>query len=102
MTSEATVADALAALEARGYTERLEAVDGGLRAAQWTAPRPPAELALDDAIRVEYDTDPADEVLVLAIRDPDTGARGTYVVAYGPAADPRDAAIVEALARPTA
>lgn len=85
-----TLLEALARLGRRGYTARVEVVPGGLRFRPSSAPatglRRPEETCVDEVVRFEGQSDPADEIIVFALRDPTTGARGTWVAAFGPCA----------------
>ncbi len=86
--SPATVTDALAMLHGLGYTADFELVDGVLR-----SDRGDVACAVDQAIvehlyRFEGPSDPGDEMIVFALRDPATGTAGTLAAAFGPSADP--------------
>ena len=83
-----TVTDALAMLREQGYTADYELVDGVLR-----SDRGDAACAVDHAVverlfRFEGPSDPGDEMIVFALRDPATGVLGTLAAAFGPSADP--------------
>ena len=86
--SPATVTDALKMLRGFGYTADFELVDGVLR-----SDRGDASCAVDQAVverlfRFEGPSDPGDEMIVFALRDPATGTTGTLAAAFGPSADP--------------
>ena len=88
MESPDTVTDAVRLLRAEGYHDDVELVDGELR---WGpgGPTCAVEVAeVDRVYRFEGDSDPGDEMVVFAVRDPGTGALGVLASAFGPAADP--------------
>jgi hypothetical protein len=86
--SPATVTDALLMLRGLGYTADFALIDGVLQ-----SDRGDASCAVDQAIvehlfRFEGPSDPGDEMIVFALRDPATEVRGTLAAAFGPVADP--------------
>ncbi len=94
-TGPSTVTEAITVLREQGYTADFDLVDGVLRAdvARVDADAPRVECAVDVAevdhiYRFEGPSDPGDEMIVFALRDPSSGARGTLAAAFGPAADP--------------
>lgn len=84
-----TVTDALQSLYDAGYVTDYQLVDGELRSGGGNSRRPIEEAVVERFYRFEGLSDPGDQMIVLAVRDPDTGSRGTLAVAYGPAADAR-------------
>jgi hypothetical protein len=88
-SSPSTVTEAVEALREAGYTADYQLVDGVLRADGGNAPCPIEEAVVERFFRFEGPSDPGDQMIVLAVRDPNTGVRGSLAVAYGPAADPR-------------
>jgi hypothetical protein len=88
-SSPSTVTEAVEALRQAGYTADYQLVDGVLRADGGNAPCPIEEAVVERFFRFEGPSDPGDQMIVLAVRDPNTGVRGSLAVAYGPAADPR-------------
>lgn len=93
-----TVTEALALLRAEGFVTDYELIEGQLRADGC------ATCAVDDVVverlyRFEGPSDPGDEMIVLGLRDPATGARGTLATAFGPAADPALTGHLSSLAR---
>ena len=86
--------EAIERLRAEGYGCDLCAVAGGrLRCGACGEVVPAADVAVEQTVRYEGESDPADEVILLALHSP-CGHRGLYDTAYGPAAAPDD---VEAL-----
>ena len=53
---------------------------------------------MDEVLRFEGPTDPADESILFALRRAD-GLRGTWAIAYGPGTDPLDAEMAQRLRR---
>lgn len=89
-----TVTDAIALLREQGYTLDYELRDGVLSAGSDASACSVGSAAVERIYRFEGPSDPGDEMIVFALRDPATGARGTLASAFGPAADP---ALVEHL-----
>jgi hypothetical protein len=83
-----TVTDALHLLEADGYTVDFNVHDATLHCAACGADSPVAGAEVERLYRFEGPSDPADEAIVLGLRCPACGARGTLVSAFGPDADP--------------
>ena len=86
--SPSTVTEALSSLREAGYTADYELVDGALRADGGNAVCPIDQAVVERFYRFEGPSDPGDEMIVFALRDPNTGVRGSLAAAYGPAADP--------------
>ena len=84
--SPATVTDALEMLRGLGYIADFALIDGVLQSDQ-------GDCAVDQVVvehlfRFEGPSDPGDEMIVFAVRDPTTGTAGTLAAAFGPSADP--------------
>ena len=90
------VAQAVDAMSRAGYSESFHAVTGGLADTQGRFHRPD-NLVVDDVYRFDQASDPDQQVVVYALRDPDAGIRGTYVVSYGPGASPLDTEVLQVL-----
>jgi hypothetical protein len=86
--SPSTVTEALDTLREAGYTVDYELVDGVLRGDGGNAPCPIDQAVVERFFRFEGPSDPGDETIVFALRDPNTGSGGSLVAAYGPVADP--------------
>ncbi|HZO12610.1 MAG TPA: hypothetical protein VFB62_05120, partial [Polyangiaceae bacterium] len=84
-------------LEAKGYSDDLRACPEGLRAIGSGKTYAPEALVIDEVARFEGVSDPDDEAVVFALRSPQEGPIGTYVVPFGPAMQPPDADIVHRL-----
>jgi len=66
-----------------GYRDLFRAEAGGLRATPSGHFHTPEELVVESIDRFEGISDPGDEAMVLAVRCPVDGCRGTYTVPYG-------------------
>lgn len=96
-TSTETVAHAINRLSAGGYTDTFRAEADGLHAIAAGCVHAPESLAVDEVVRFEGISDPDDEAIVLALRCPVHGTRGTYVTAYGPQMPAVDAEMMRRL-----
>lgn len=95
-----TLVEATRRLARSGYAETFRAEDGGLRAVGADRLLAPEEIEVDEIVRFEGPSDPADEAALFALRGPD-GLRGTFAVTYGPAMPPAEAEMARRLeARP--
>jgi len=88
MDTPDTVTEAIEQLVEAGYTENMQLVDGHVlwdgRCRQCAV----EHITVDRVFRFEGPSDPGDEMVVFALHDPDSGARGTLASAYGSGADP--------------
>ena len=93
-----TVTEAVALLEADGYTTNLFTKAHALQCtACGTATHDPEHGIVDRIYRFEGSSNPDDEAIVLALRCPACGTRGVMVAGYGPSADPDDVDVLLAL-----
>ena len=92
-----TLAQAIARLERRGFRHSLRACSGGLRAVRGGESFAPEDFQIDEIVRFEGETDPAEEVALFALLGPDGAPFGTYASMYGPATPPEDAEVVRRL-----
>ncbi len=83
-----TVTEAVAILEAEGYTSPFLQSGGDLVCMSCGAPQELELAVVDQFFRFEGPSDPGDEAIVLGVRCGQCGARGTLVSAFGPDADP--------------
>jgi hypothetical protein len=97
-----TLSEAVARLRVAGFREDFRATPRGLRAAATGATYEPESLAIDEVVRFEGDTDPADESILFALRSRADGVMGTYASAYGLSAGPLDAEALHRLGRASA
>ncbi|MET0661954.1 MAG: hypothetical protein ABWZ42_02380 [Ilumatobacteraceae bacterium] len=86
--SPSTVTDALAMLYRRGYTADFELIDGVLRSGRGDVACAVDQAVVEHLYRFEGPSDPGDEMIVFAVRDPATGTAGTLAAAFGPSGDP--------------
>jgi hypothetical protein len=93
---------AIARLAARGYRLSLRARAGALRVVETGDVIEPEKLEVGEIVRFEGITDPAEEVVLYALKGPDGNPLGTYTSMYGPATPPEDAEVLRRLARPHA
>jgi len=94
-----TVTEAIDLLRAEGYEADYELVDGELRSDPERPSCAVSNAVVDRIYRFEGPSDPGDEMIVFALRDPDSGVRGTFASAFGINADPSLADHLADLAR---
>jgi hypothetical protein len=98
-----TVTEAVALLEAEGYTSALTLRSDGLGCSvcgHETALALLSEVQVDRVYRFEGTSDPDDEMLVLGVSCPRCQARGVIVSAYGVDVDADQAEALRLLAAP--
>jgi hypothetical protein len=83
-----TLHAAIARLERAGYAAELRAISTGFRDGRTGRIHSPEDLTVDEIVRFEGESDPADEAVLYALRTRDGGVRGTFVATFGPSADP--------------
>ena len=91
-----TVSEALRRLASAGYTATYRADARGLEDLASGRVDPPEAFRVDEVVRFEGESDPADESAVFALAlDTEThSAKGTYTVGYGSLMDSLDADMV--------
>ena len=89
-----TLSEALKRLAAAGYHDDFRAEPEGLRARLTGKRHLPESMVIEESVRFEGDSDPSEEAVVFALRSETDGSTGTYTVAYGPAMDLADVAMV--------
>jgi hypothetical protein len=92
-----SLAAAIERLEARGFVHSLRAGAGALRVVGGGERHAPEDLRIDEIVRFEGDTDPAEELVLFALSAPDGSPLGTYAALFGPATPPEDAEVVRRL-----
>ena len=92
-----TVTEAVAFLTSLGYVDELRLTRDGLVAATG-ARHPFGHAVVDYQFRFEGPSDPGDEAIVLGVSCTECGTKGIVVSAYGPYAEPAEAALLTALA----
>ncbi len=83
-------------LREEGYDLEVDVRDGAVQFRvdlDWV---PAGDVAVERTYRFEGDTNPGDEMIVLAVRD-DQGRRGTLLAAYGPQTDAETAQTLRGL-----
>ncbi len=94
-----TLSEAIERMQGAGYTADFVATEPGqLRCSVCDSTMEPGESSIDEELRFEGESDPADMSLLVALRC-DCGALGLYTTQYGPEIGPEDAAVVRALPR---
>jgi hypothetical protein len=89
---------AIDALEEKGFRGQFIAGGcGDVRCAKCNTVHHAANLHLEDLIRLEGVSDPADMLAVVAVTCPACKTGGTIVLGYGPDASVEDAEILSAL-----
>jgi hypothetical protein len=100
-----TLREALERLGQRGFASSFRARPGGLLELPGESPVAPETLVVEEVVRFEGASDPADEAVLFALRSPDGRMRGTFVTSYGARTEPASAEAVHRLdtrsARPT-
>ena len=77
-----------------GYSDTFRGEEGGVRALRAGHVHSPEDLVVESIDRFEGISDPEDEAMVLAIRCPVDGCRGTYTVPYGKNMSPVDGDLI--------
>ena len=78
-----TLSEAMARLARAGYESSFMAVGGGVRCPACDSWHDAAEIGIDDIVRFEGDSDPADEAMLFALSCARCDARGTYATGHG-------------------
>lgn len=94
-----TVTAAVTFLAEQGYVEDFTICPTGIAHHRHDEPHPVSGAVVDYTFRFEGPSDPGDEAIVLGVTCGGWGAKGVIVSAYGPDADPEEAAVLSALAR---
>lgn len=84
-------------LTQRGFTHSLVAKDGRVHDLATGELFDPQILAIDEIVRFEGESDPDEQAVLFALRDPQGAALGTYSAVFGPSMAPEDVAIVRHL-----
>ena len=93
-----TLREALARLEDRGFRQPFRATPGGELELAGEPPLAPETLVVEETVRFEGTSDPADEAVLFALRSRDDRIRGTFVASFGPQMDPACAEVMHRLA----
>ncbi len=92
-----TMSAAISRLEQAGYTGSFAAENSGVNCSICGTWHAAEDLAIDEIVRFEGESDPADEAVLFALQCSHCRARGTYVAAYGPSMEADDVAVVLSL-----
>ena len=92
-----TLMQAVERLSRAGYDDEFVAIPEGLRAVRSGGIHDPGCLKVDEVVRFEGPSDPADESILFALRCEVHGVKGTYATPFGPAVDALDAEAVRRL-----
>lgn len=93
----ATVTEVLQSLAEEGYDTDFFLDGNQVRCGGCRAVIPAADLTIDKVYRFEGQSDPGDEMIVVALECRKCGRRGTLATAYGPDTTPEEAEILLAL-----
>ena len=87
-TAPTTLTEALELLAADGYTDDFNLLGEVAVCPACSATHPLEHAVIERQYRFEGPTDPGDQSIVLGLSCPDCRAKGVFVSAYGPDADP--------------
>jgi len=91
---ERRMAGVIDRLTKAGYSDTFRGEAGGVRALKADHLHRPEDLLVESIDRFEGISDPQDEAMVMAIRCPVDGCRGTYTVPYGKNLSPLDGELI--------
>lgn len=84
-------------LHEEGYAGQCRAEAEGLRFLPDAGVFAPADVRVDQVIRLEGSSVPSEQTVVFAVATPDGKQQATYCVCFGPETDPLDAAMMQEL-----
>lgn len=94
-----TLSEAINRLRSAGYgADFVPTADGQLRCPACESSHDPADMTIDEELRFEGESDPADMSLLLALTC-DCGTKGLYSTQFGADISEEDTAVVQALPR---
>ena len=94
-----TLSEAIQRLREAGYGADFVATEeGNLRCPECNSTHAPSDLEIDEELRFEGESDPADMSLLVALTC-ECGTKGLYTTQFGAEIGPEDAAVVRALPR---
>jgi hypothetical protein len=96
-----TLVEAMARLEAAGFGADFHVVAGPepqVKCGSCGVTMAPTAIEVLHVLRLEGESDPAEEVMVAGVRCVACGCQGVLVASYGPMADPADSDVVATLA----
>jgi hypothetical protein len=92
-----TLHAAVERLERAGYADALRASADGFLEERSGRIHLPETLIVDEIVRFEGDSDPADEAVLYALHSEDESVRATFVATFGPSADPVSGPLIRRL-----
>jgi len=96
---EETLTDAISRFERLGFTVEFFATDDRLLGCRGSDhAHDPSNMEIVHTVRFEGDSNPDDEMILLAMRCPD-GHRGLYSAAFGPSTPVEDVDVLQVLAQ---
>ena len=94
-----TLSEAIERLRKAGYdADFVPTEEGRLRCPACDTEHAPGEMTIDEELRFEGESDPADMSLLIALTC-ECGAKGLYSTQFGPEISAEDGAVVRALPR---
>lgn len=94
-----TLSEAIERLRSAGYgADFVPTEEGRLRCPACDSTHDPAQMTIDEELRFEGESDPADMSLLVALRC-DCGTKGLYTTQFGAEISAEDAAVVRSLPR---
>lgn len=97
--ADLTVVEAIDQFRGLGYVADFSLRDGAIECGTCNHLHDVATIEIDELLRVEGASDPADEAIVVALRCRSCGCSGVLVAGYGPTADPAESDMVRVLLR---
>lgn len=98
--SDTPLVEVMAGFDAAGFEGQFSAGPGGcVRCVKCQHVQAAALFVIDATARLEGESDPADEVIVIGLRCPGCGVAGTLVLGYGPDSSGDDSDLIAALPR---
>ncbi len=92
-----TLVELLQRLHEQGYEGQCRAETTGLRFLPDGGVVAPADVQVDQVIRLEGTSAPGEQTIVFAVTTPDRARQATYCVCFGPDTDPLDADMMQEL-----
>lgn len=93
-----TLVGAMNRLRDAGYTAEFRATDEGqLRCDTCSSDHDPDEVTVDETVRFEGESNPADEAILVALSC-ECGIKGLFTAAFGPASTPAESRVLRDLA----
>lgn len=93
-----TLVDAMNRLRAEGYTAEFRPTDDGqLRCDSCDSDHDPDDVTVDETVRFEGASDPADEQILVALSC-ECGIKGLFTAAFGPSNTPAESRVLRDLA----